>query len=1102
MGADAAFLVESSVHACNGSPSVPSTHMHPDSDSSSTKPVSVLVHKGRKSVRVFMSVADLHASIREVHRELGHCGVRATCLRVSERVSVPGLKGHVQTVLDECRVCPYVKPVTGGEVKWGTVAGKSVSDVVSVDLMPDLPCTASGFCHILHIQNQYSRYSFLVPLRTKLSEEVATAFASVYLSVFGVPRAVKHDQGSEFKGEFLQLLRSRGMVSLMSPVNNPQSNGMLERRNAEVAVIVKALLSEHGREENEWDSVLHEAQTQLNRRPVFFGKCGKSAYERQLGSLPFVPSLHFLSSLADVKPKADKTVGKKDFKPGDRVIYKPSKMYFRKFELDCWFPYVVVSVVSPGSIYKVHRAPEFVPRQSGPQPPEEAVASVNCLRLDVKHAASASGRVEPSDRHGLADVAPASDGTAAPQPAPEAVGEPVSVQVVQDLDKDEMIVFKDASQGRLFVAKAVSPVNKDTQLVDVRVYGSGSVGPLARRVFAPSWRLRGDVPMVSFSPYKQANADPEVVSVHIGSVVARHVTLDKGRLPAELVSQLREGVGECAFLGTSAGSNGLVAMAGATVAETTHQKFRWKDLTPAERVEAEAARQAELDKFVRYKAYEPVARSSLPAGAKCIPLNWVESMKLKNGVRVFKARLVACGNRDPRDRAGLDTRSATCKHDVLRFCLIASMQDADFDPEQMVQIDVTSAYLQAPLLSKEPVYVLPPKGSPDYKSGKVWLVKQAIYGLADAGKAFEIYRDKKLVSLGYEKTCVPSVWLKRGAGGRILCCLCAYVDDFALLPRGGKVARIYTLEIGRVLDCSDPQPLSLYVGVDFRVCRDSVFVSQSRYVSSLCVPDGQAPRQPLPAKAAEETDNSCVLDAADTTKFRSLLGALAYVAQQTRPDLAYACSFLGQWSAAPTERALRLLYGVVRYAKSTCMYGLRIPRPAHGVCVAFEVHADASFGNLHNLVQQSARSQCGYVLMFCGVPIAWRSWKLDKVSRSTVASEMYALDDCVDYILSLLPLLRDLFGVSVRFDLYSDAADLLALLAQDHPKPKQRALTHVVSELKEKSAVLYALALNDDLHDHRLGPVHKIATHLNVADLLTKPLPTDALLSRMCRMSV
>lgn len=117
--------------------------------------------------------------------------------------------------------------------------------------------------------------------------------------------------------------------------------------------------------------------------------------------------------------------------------------------------------------------------------------------------------------------------------------------------------------------------------------------------------------------------------------------------------------------------------------------------------------------------------------------------------------------------------------------------------------------------------------------------------------------------------------------------------------------------------------------------------------------------------------------------------------------------------------------------------------------------------------------------------------------KSTPAAELYALDCATDYVLYLFPFLRQLFQSRFSLAIASDAADVLAQLRRDHPNPRERALTHVLAELKSKYTVISAFSLEHDLSVNSI-PLH-VPSAQNVADLLTKPLPTHALLSRMFR---
>ena len=48
-------------------------------------------------------------------------------------------------------------------------------------------------------------------------------------NIFGNPRIIQHDQGSEFRGEVSTLLKQRGITDISSATYHPQSQGKVER---------------------------------------------------------------------------------------------------------------------------------------------------------------------------------------------------------------------------------------------------------------------------------------------------------------------------------------------------------------------------------------------------------------------------------------------------------------------------------------------------------------------------------------------------------------------------------------------------------------------------------------------------------------------------------------------------------------------------------------------------------------------------------------------------------------------------------------------------------------------------------------------------------
>ncbi|XP_063594944.1 KRAB-A domain-containing protein 2-like [Penaeus indicus] len=102
---------------------------------------------------------------------------------------------------------------------------------VSADLL-DLQGSNSGNRYVLSINDHLTRYLQLIPLLSKDAETVTTAFIQHYVTLFGPPRILQTDNGSEFTNllfsQACQLLKTK---TSFTTAYHPQANGMVERSN-------------------------------------------------------------------------------------------------------------------------------------------------------------------------------------------------------------------------------------------------------------------------------------------------------------------------------------------------------------------------------------------------------------------------------------------------------------------------------------------------------------------------------------------------------------------------------------------------------------------------------------------------------------------------------------------------------------------------------------------------------------------------------------------------------------------------------------------------------------------------------------------------------
>jgi hypothetical protein len=118
--------------------------------------------------------------------------------------------------------------------------------------------------------------------------------------------------------------------------------------------------------------------------------------------------------------------------------------------------------------------------------------------------------------------------------------------------------------------------------------------------------------------------------------------------------------------------------------------------------------------------------------------------------------------------------------------------------------------------------------------------------------------------------------------------------------------------------------------------------------------------------------------------YRSAIGALMYLANCTRSDIAFAVNLLARHSASPTKRHRAGVNNIFRYLQGTKDLGLFYQKNQDMTSTGY---TDVGYlSDPHN-----ARSQIGFVFLHTGTTISWKSSKETLVATSTNHSEIIAL---------------------------------------------------------------------------------------------------------------
>ena len=160
------------------------------------------------------------------HRSAGHFGVEATMARIKKNFVFFNLRTEVANRIKICHQCTAKekqKSLKDG-VHHSSQPGFPLENLF-VDIVGPLNETPNGFKYILSVEDGYSRYTNVYPLRSKETQEVTRVLVDNFISQFGCPESITSDNGMEFASQiFKQMCREMQINKKYVPPYCPQSN--------------------------------------------------------------------------------------------------------------------------------------------------------------------------------------------------------------------------------------------------------------------------------------------------------------------------------------------------------------------------------------------------------------------------------------------------------------------------------------------------------------------------------------------------------------------------------------------------------------------------------------------------------------------------------------------------------------------------------------------------------------------------------------------------------------------------------------------------------------------------------------------------------------
>ena len=500
------------------------------------------------------------------------------------------------------------------------------------------------------------------------------------------------------------------------------------------------------------------------------------------------------------------------------------------------------------------------------------------------------------------------------------------------------------------------------------------------------------------------------------------------------------------------------------------------------------AMQKEWDDQMSNGNFELIKRSDLPKSVNVLPSVW--QMKRKRDIRTrkikkYKARLNIDGSRMKPGRDFDQTYAPVASWNSIRTLLTMTALRG----WKTKQIDYVLAFPQAPV--ERELYMGIPRGFTIQDGNpKDYALKlhRNVYGQPQSGRVWNQYLTKILTEkVGFTKSEVDECVFYRGQVMYVL-----YTDDSILAgPSEEEIDKVIEDIKKAKLDITIEGDLQDFLGVNIdRKPDGSIHLTQPHLIDQILkdlkMTDDKVKPKTTPASSSKLLSrHSESPDFDESFNYRSVIGKLNYLEKATRSDIAYITHQCARFTTCPKREHGEAIRWLARYLKGTRDKGL-IMRPKEGRNL--EVFVDADFAGNWDPAEWSdrdtARSRHGYIIMYAGCPIIWKSQLQNECTLSSTESEYTGLSYALREVIPLMELMKEMkrygFGIDdakakVHCKVFEDNSGAIEIARVHKFRPRTK---HINVKLHHFRSYVDAGKIS----------IHKIGTDDQPSDFLTKPL--------------
>ena len=432
--------------------------------------------------------------------------------------------------------------------------------------------------------------------------------------------------------------------------------------------------------------------------------------------------------------------------------------------------------------------------------------------------------------------------------------------------------------------------------------------------------------------------------------------------------------------------------------------------------------------FFQYRILRVVAGGELQEllkdGHRPVPTQRIDTDKKEHLKRdgkhheiLHKSRLVARGDLEL-SHDEIRTDSPTVETEALNIILAWT---ASFSLK-IRSIDITNAYFHGEKMDRLMLLRLPKGGLPDDEipEGAMMLARVPIYGTKDAGRRFWLKLKGTITNIGLTQNSQCPALFTYSEDGDVKLMMGTHVDDILFACKPG-----YENFVRRLQEAFQVEDSKVSEG-NFRFCGREMSQDDDGSITVTCKSTAEKIEPISYRTGVRKTE---MANDAEKSQLRSVVGSLAWVARQARPDLSYRVNKLQSVCTKATLRDLVFANKTVADAKEFSNHGITYKAGVldFNDCILCTI-SDASWSNEKQLVKgklEPLRSQRARMTVLAHkeflkgmetpfYPIAWQSTIAKRVCRSTLQAESYGMTAAVEEGMRLRAMIVDSRGLLDR----------------------------------------------------------------------------------------